>query len=101
MERVNGLHLKQYFQPQTVEASPDKTASSNSTQVSETSWMDAQDDGGGIIAASPHADYENSSANKAFLEPSKIIDQVIAVLFILPYCICLYWFFRTQIFQKM
>jgi len=42
VEQINGLHMKQYFQLQTVEASPDKTASSNSTQVSETSWMDAQ-----------------------------------------------------------
>jgi len=76
VERVNGLHLKQYFQLQIVEASPDKTTSSNSTQISETSWMDAQDDDGGNFAASPHADYENSSleANKGFLEPSKVID---------------------------
>ena len=52
--------------------------------------MDAQDDDRGIFAALPHVDYESSSlqANKAFLEPSKIIDsstdntfdQVIAVL---------------------
>jgi len=60
VEQVNGLYLKQYFQPQTVEASPDKTTSSNSTQVSETSWMDAQDGDGGNFAASPHADYEKS-----------------------------------------
>ena len=84
VERVNGLHLKRYFQPRTLEVSQNKTNPQNDTHISQTSWIDAQNHTSESFSKSSLIDdhqYSPLEAERAFLQPSNFVDEIVEKTF--------------------